>query len=368
MMNSIKLSLFRRLLFCGSMSLSLCIANAVFSQDSGKSPSRGIHILEPPTSAAPGSDNSIPTPEPPAAANGATRVLAPAAPPSPAAAPQDQEGGLHPARESPSNSSTTDSGNAPLLVPAPAAPAASEQHSPDTGAALTSTPPAPPSAPNESPTEDSTVLNPGNGVMPPAAANPASDGSFQPNSSTADLAAGPNEPDPAELSSAIKVPDPAGLSVQITSGPEIAAGSPVSFEITTKKSGYLILVDVNAAGKAVQIYPNPMSLMQPKEVREKANFIRPGRTVHLPDGTNPYSGFELVASPPRGTAMVVALLSERPVQLLDLPDLPSPAVGGVAAVEDFVKFADALRIPNRGEDGGLEEAHWSFAVTAYAVR
>lgn len=359
-MNSTKLPAVRTLLFCASMSASFCIVNAAFSQDNGKSPSRGIHLLEPPMPSPAGSDNSILTPAPPPAANGATGLLVPAAP-APAAA--EQEGVLHPAPESSSTSSATDSRNAPLLVPAPAAPVPSEQDGADNGNALTPTPPARPLAPDGSPAADS-----GNGVIPPAAANPANGGGFQPDSSTADLAARPNEPDPAELSSAIKVPDPAGLSVQIISGPEIAAGSPVSFEITTKKPGYLILVDVNAAGKAVQIYPNPMSLMQPKEVREKANFIRPGRTVHLPDRTNPYSGFELVASPPRGTAMVVALLSERPVQLLDLPDLPSPAVGGVAAVEDFVKFADALRIPNRGEDGGLEDAHWSFAVTAYAVR
>lgn len=365
-MNSTKLPRVRTLLFCASMSMSFGIVNAAFSQDSGKSPSRGIHILEPLTPS--GSDNSILTPEPPPASNGAAGIPAPAAQPFPAAAPEEQEGGLHPAPESSSTSSATDSGNAPLLVPAPAAPVPSEQDSPDTGSALTSMPGARLLAPNGSPAEDSAVLNPGNGIIPPAAANPANGGGFQPNSNTAELAARPNEPDPAELSSAIKVPDPAGLSVQITSGPEIAAGSPVSFEITTKKSGYLILVDVDAAGKAVQIYPNPMSLMQPKEVREKTNFIRPGRTVHLPDRTNPYSGFELVAAPPRGTAMVVALLSERPVQLLDLPGPPSPAVGGVAAVEDFVKFADALRIPNRGEDGGLEDAHWSFAVTAYAVR
>jgi len=351
-MKPIKPSPVRALLFCAALSVCCLGAGAALSQDSGQAVSRGIHILEPPTSAAPENGNSAGTPAPSPPANEGTGLPAPPPAPQPSAA-------------NPSSSpAAAESGSVPLLVPAPPKPAASEQQGSDTGAA----PPSAPPAAGEAPTQPATALNPDNGIVPPAADNPAGGGNVAPAASTADLAGHANGLDPSALSGAIQVPDAAGLAVQISPGPEIAAGSPVSFEITTKKSGYLILVDVNAAGKAVQIYPNPMSLIQPKDVREKVNFIRPGKVVRLPDGANPYSGFELVASPPRGTAMVVALLSERPVQLLDLPDLPDPAIAGVATVDDFVKFADALRIPNRDGDGSMEDAHWSFAVTPYAVR
>ena len=69
------------------------------------------------------------------------------------------------------------------------------------------------------------------------------------------------------LSNGMKIPNAAGLSMQILPGRDIVAGSQVSFQISSKKAGYLILVDVDATGKLVQIYPNPMSLMGPSGVQ-----------------------------------------------------------------------------------------------------
>ena len=83
--------------------------------------------------------------------------------------------------------------------------------------------------------------------------------------------------------SEMKIPNAAGLSMQILPGPDIVAGSQVSFQISSKKAGYLILVDVDATGKLVQIYPNPMSLMGPSGVREQSNYLRPGKALQIPD-------------------------------------------------------------------------------------
>ena len=55
-------------------------------------------------------------------------------------------------------------------------------------------------------------------------------------------------------------------------------------------------------------------------------------------------GFEFVASPPLGSAMVVALLSDQPVQLIDLPDMPPSLVGQNSAVGFLSKLASELRI------------------------
>ena len=186
----------------------------------------------------------------------------------------------------------------------------------------------------------------------------------------------PNSPDigsrPTQdleaLSNGMKIPNAAGLSMQILPGPDIVAGSQVSFQISSKKAGYLILVDVDATGKLVQIYPNPMSLMAPSGVREQSNYLRPGKALQIPDRQSPYSGFEFVASPPTGTAMVIALLSDRPVQLVDLPDVPNSLVGSVSAVEYLSKHANELRIPNEGGKDRFEEAHWSFDVKFYAIK
>jgi Domain of unknown function (DUF4384) len=170
------------------------------------------------------------------------------------------------------------------------------------------------------------------------------------------------------LASGIKVSNVAGLSVSLIPGSDITVGSRVFFQVSTKKSGYLILIDVDATGKLIQIYPNPLSLIGPGGVREKSNFIQSGKAFRIPDPRSAYSGFEFVASPPFGTAMIVALLSDRPVQLVDLPNVPPQLVGDVSAVDYLTKLANELRIPGRTESDRLQEVHWSFDVKFYAIK
>jgi len=236
-------------------------------------------------------------------------------------------------------------------------------------------PPAPPAVSTATPVP--ALLTPA--VKPPPSEVPAP---VAPDVPTAlqpalnNFANAPNNPDSGPrprqdleaLSNGMKIPNAAGLSMQILPGPDIVAGSQVSFQISSKKAGYLILVDVDATGKLVQIYPNPMSLMAPSGVREQSNYLRPGKSLQIPDRQSPYSRFEFVASPPTGTAMVIALLSDRPVQLVDLPDVPNSLVGSISAIEYLSKYANALRIPNEGGKDRFEEAHWSFDVKFYAIR
>jgi Domain of unknown function (DUF4384) len=173
---------------------------------------------------------------------------------------------------------------------------------------------------------------------------------------------------PAMLSNETKIPNTAGLSLRILPGADIAIGTEVSFQVSSQKAGYLILIDVDASGKLVQIYPTPMSLLAPGGARENSNYLRHGKGLQIPDRQNPYSGFELIASPPAGTAMVVALLSERPVQLVDLPDVPSSLLGSNSMADYLIKIANELRIPNRTGNDQLQEAHWSFDVKFYVIR
>jgi Domain of unknown function (DUF4384) len=177
-------------------------------------------------------------------------------------------------------------------------------------------------------------------------------------------------PKPAELdaiASGVKVPNTAGLAMQILPGQEITVGSEVSFQVSSKKPGYLILVDVEATGKLVQIYPNPMSLRMPG-VRENLNFLKPGKPLRIPDRANAYAGFNFIASPPAGTAMVIAILSDRPVQMVDLPDIPISMLGSASAIDYLTKMAGGLRIPDRSGSGRLDEPHWSFDAKFYAIR
>ena len=59
----------------------------------------------------------------------------------------------------------------------------------------------------------------------------------------------------ASLNAGMKTDNAAGLSLDLIPSGEIIAGSKIGFRITTKKPGYLILLDVDAAGKLTQIFP-----------------------------------------------------------------------------------------------------------------
>src|ERR1700730_4677223 len=126
------------------------------------------------------------------------------------------------------------------------------------------------------------------------------------------------------LNATVKVENPAGVSVDLIPKLEVSAGSKIGFRIAAKKTGYLILVDIDASGKLTQIFPNPTAVTH--GMRDVPNLIKPGRPLTIPQLGTPYAGFEFVADLPAGVAMVVALLSDKPVQVVDLPDTPCPAV------------------------------------------
>jgi hypothetical protein len=164
----------------------------------------------------------------------------------------------------------------------------------------------------------------------------------------------------------IKSENAAGLDLSILPDVELATGSRVTLRVATKKPGYLILVDIDPAGKLTQIYPNRHSL-QTRESRESLNLIKPGEAVTIPNRDNPYAGFEFVASPPAGVAMIVAILSDRPVHLIDLPDVAPPQTGQTA-FDQLAEVARQLRIAREDSPGTLQEPKWSFDAKLYVVK
>ena len=65
-------------------------------------------------------------------------------------------------------------------------------------------------------------------------------------------------------------------------------------------------------------------------------------------------------------AMIVAILSDQPVQIIDLPDVPVTMMGQAEALSYLAKSAKELRLPQSGR--GLQEARWSFDAKYYAIR
>ena len=66
----------------------------------------------------------------------------------------------------------------------------------------------------------------------------------------------------------------ANVSLEILPGPTVEVGGKVSFGVTSRKKGYLILVDVDAEGRMSQIFPTPELLEQSNE--RDINLVKPG--------------------------------------------------------------------------------------------
>ena len=233
---------------------------------------------------------------------------------------------------------------APLPVPAVQLPAAAP---PDSSA-------LPPPPPTEQPSE----------TRPPA---PPAQNAPQIETVTVPSVAPAPLPDALRKGSSapIKIANSAELSVEMTPGGTVSIGSRVSFRITSKKPGYVVLVDVDATGKLRQIYPNFVS--PARNARPNANSIKPGVPLLIPSAADALGGVVYVVSPPVGNAMIIAIWSEQAVQVLDLPDVPVDVTSQNEALDYLTKRANELRIPDT-RSGRLREANWSFDAKFYAIR
>lgn len=157
----------------------------------------------------------------------------------------------------------------------------------------------------------------------------------------------------------------ANLSLKMVPDKAVSVGSKVSFRVTARKAGYVVLVDVDAEGRMTQIFPTPELLTQTGE--KDINAVRPGEELQIPTAAARERGFEYVVTPPTGAATVVAIFSERRVQILDLPDMPRKLRGEADAVTYLAAWTSELRVPD-GASGKLLPSSWSFDVKAYSVQ
>lgn len=173
---------------------------------------------------------------------------------------------------------------------------------------------------------------------------------------------------PADLASInqnMKTDNAAGLTLDIIPSGEVIAGSRIGFRLTTKKPGYVILLNVDAAGKLTQIFPEAPTETGP--VREAPSLIKPGTPLVVPELGSPYATFEFIAEPPAGLAMVVGLLSDKPVQLVDLPNAPPPAFAPADTLKYVRDQTLTLVVPSRNGNQ-LERPNWSFDGKVYLIK
>ncbi|WP_315832438.1 DUF4384 domain-containing protein [Bradyrhizobium prioriisuperbiae] len=159
--------------------------------------------------------------------------------------------------------------------------------------------------------------------------------------------------------------NPASVTLRMMPEKSVDIGTKVSFRVSTKKAGYLLLLDVDADGKMSQIFPSPELLA--RSAGKDINFVKAGDELQVPTAAAKQQGFEYVITPPTGTATVVAILSERRVQILDLPDLPKKLQTQADAVTYLATWTSELRIPD-SDSGKLLQNSWSFDVKQYSIQ
>jgi len=163
----------------------------------------------------------------------------------------------------------------------------------------------------------------------------------------------------------VNIPNTAKVSLQMRPDRTVPVGSRISFRVTTRKPGYLMLVDIDADGKMSQIFPSPEMIVKSEE--GAANFVRPGEELVVPNSAAQKKGFEYIITPPIGSAAVVAILSERRVQLLDLPDDAQKPRTETETVSYLAGWTSGLRVPDTGT-GKMQPSNWSFDIKPYSIR
>jgi hypothetical protein len=160
------------------------------------------------------------------------------------------------------------------------------------------------------------------------------------------------------------IPNTASVSLQMSPGQSVSVGTNVSFRVTSRKPGYLLLIDIDANGNMSQIFPSPEMIVQSQDAAR--NFIKPGEELLIPNAEARKRGFDYVITPPTGEAAVVAILSERRVQILDLPDTQKPRTEA-ETISYLTGWTSGLRVPDPGT-GKLQPSNWSFDIKPYSIR
>jgi hypothetical protein len=169
----------------------------------------------------------------------------------------------------------------------------------------------------------------------------------------------------APNTAAINIPNPANVSLQMFPDQTAGVGTKISFRVTTKKPGYVLLVDIDANGRMSQIFPSPELIAESEEAA--MNFLKPGEEMLLPNAIARKRGFEYVATPPLGPTAVVAILSDRRVQILDLPDVSHKTRSEAETVTLLADWTNQLRVPDP-ETGKLQQSNWSFDIKRYRIQ
>ena len=100
-----------------------------------------------------------------------------------------------------------------------------------------------------------------------------------------------------------------GVKLHIQQGTRLEVGTELEIVVTSARDGHLVLLDIDAVGDMVQIFPNQFSLAS-----GVPTSVRAGKSKHVPDLALEPS-FRLRVSPPAGHGTLIAVVSDEIPQL-----------------------------------------------------
>jgi secreted trypsin-like serine protease len=157
------------------------------------------------------------------------------------------------------------------------------------------------------------------------------------------------------------------IRVGLSAGHRVKVNSINSITANSDVGGRLVLLDINAAGEVVQIFPNRYV------TAEGANLIAKGQTVSIPDPANPAyagtGGFQAVK--PLGRGRLVAIVAPRGIEISNIVDSPQRIAQGFrqesAPVSYLSNLFDALIAAATSSPREASEQSWAFGETAYDI-
>jgi hypothetical protein len=150
----------------------------------------------------------------------------------------------------------------------------------------------------------------------------------------------------------------AGVAIEVLPGNHNRVGEQVAFRVSSKQPGWLILLDINAAGQITQLIPNDLMT-----VIGSSHEISGGRPV-----TIPAEGSRLVftASPPTGEGTLIAIVTQDNVPLNELVR----AGGDLSPQGDpqryLAELARTLMEVWAGDDAN-RRLNWSMSTLRYTI-
>lgn len=142
-----------------------------------------------------------------------------------------------------------------------------------------------------------------------------------------------------------------GVRLAIEPGSRLPVGSSVEIVVESDRDGRLVLLDIDPAGRMVQIFPNRFS-----EGGGVPDRISAGEALRLPGNAG---GFRFSVEPPAGTGMLLALVAEEGLPLTGLVSRHKD----LAVIERpdayLVELGEALRV--------ADSAKWARGTQDYEV-